>query len=45
LPAGVKDGNWIQTVPRKGYFVCLRLYGPLKPFFMGMAPSEIEVVR
>jgi hypothetical protein len=23
LPAGVKDGNWIQTMPGKGNFVCL----------------------
>jgi hypothetical protein len=24
VSAGVKDGNWIQTMPGKGYFVCLR---------------------
>ena len=30
-PAG-KDANWIQTVPAKGWFVYLRLYGPLEPF-------------
>jgi hypothetical protein len=29
LPAGVKDGNRIQSTPDKGYFVCLRLYSPL----------------
>jgi hypothetical protein len=32
-PAGVVDGNWIQTVPGKGFFVILRLYSPLAPFF------------
>jgi len=32
-PAGVADGNWIQTMPAKGYFVILRLYSPLQPFF------------
>ena len=26
-PAG-KDGNWLATVPDKGYFAILRLYGP-----------------
>jgi hypothetical protein len=26
LPQGVKDGNWIESVPGKGYLVCLRLY-------------------
>ena len=31
-PAG-KDANWIQTVPAKGWFVYLRLYGPLEPFW------------
>ncbi|HEY9261461.1 DUF1254 domain-containing protein [Chitinophaga sp.] len=32
-PANVPDGNWIQTVPEKGWFVLLRLYSPLEPFF------------
>ena len=27
-PAGVEDGNWIQTMPGKGYFPVLRLYSP-----------------
>jgi hypothetical protein len=25
--------NWVRTVPGKGYFVALRLYGPMKAFF------------
>lgn len=25
--------NWIQTTPGKGWFVILRFYGPLQPFF------------
>ncbi len=46
LPAGIKDGNWIQSVPDKGYFVCLRLYSPLEPFFdKSWRPSEIELVK
>ena len=30
-PAG--DGNWIQTVPGKGWSTLLRFYSPLEPFF------------
>ncbi|CAL1518685.1 DUF1254 domain-containing protein [Chitinophaga sp. MM2321] len=32
-PGGISDGNWIQSVPGKGWFVLLRLYSPLEPFF------------
>ena len=32
-PADVADGNWIQTMPGKGFFAILRLYSPLQPFF------------
>ena len=32
-PDGVADGNWIQTMPGKGFFPVLRLYSPLQPFF------------
>jgi hypothetical protein len=31
-PAG-KAGNWLATVPGKGYFVILSLYGPTKAAF------------
>jgi hypothetical protein len=45
-PAGVKRGNWIQTMPGKGWFTLLRLYGPLEPFFTKeWRLSEIELVR
>jgi hypothetical protein len=45
-PAGVKRGNWIQTMPNKGWFTILRLYSPLEPFFTRKwRPSEIEVVN
>ena len=41
-PAG-KEANWIQTVPGKGWFTILRLYGPLQSWFDGSwRPSEIE---
>jgi hypothetical protein len=44
-PDGVTRGNWIQTVPGRGWFVLLRLYGPLEPFFdKSWRPGEIERV-
>ncbi|SEH70298.1 Uncharacterized conserved protein [Rhizobium tibeticum] len=45
-PANVKRGNWIQTMPGKGFIPCLRLYSPLEPFFTkSWRPSEVEVVK
>jgi len=45
-PAGVKRGNWIQTLPGKGWFAILRLYSPLQPFFdKSWRISEIEMVK
>ena len=45
-PEGVKRGNWIQTMPDKGWFTILRLYSPLEPFFTKeWRPSEIELVK
>ena len=45
-PSGVKRGNWIQTVPGKGWFAILRLYGPLEPFFTKeWRPGEFEPLR
>ena len=44
-PEGVKRGNWIQTMPGKGWFTILRLYSPLESFFTKeWRPSEIEKV-
>jgi hypothetical protein len=28
-----KEKDWIQTIPRKGWTIIFRLYGPLEPFF------------
>ncbi|NQX87803.1 MAG: DUF1254 domain-containing protein [Halioglobus sp.] len=43
-PAG-KEANWIETVPGKGWFLCLRLYGPLKAWFdKSWRPGEIVAV-
>jgi hypothetical protein len=45
-PEGVKRGNWIQTMPDKGWFTILRLYSPLELFFdKSWRPSEIGWVR
>jgi hypothetical protein len=45
-PEGVKRGNWIQTMPDKGWWVILRLYSPLEPFFTKeWRLSEIELVK
>ena len=45
-PDGVKRGNWIQTMPGKGWSTLLRLYSPLEPFFTKeWRPSEIELVK
>jgi hypothetical protein len=45
-PQGVPRGNWIQTMPGKGWWTILRLYSPLETFFTNeWRPSEIELVR
>jgi len=45
-PQGVPRGNWIQTMPGKGWFLILRLYSPLESFFdKSWRPSEIEPVE
>jgi len=44
-PAG-KEKNWIQTVPGKGWFTLLRLYGPLEPWFdKTWRPGDFELVK
>ncbi|TWT39794.1 hypothetical protein KOR42_51720 [Thalassoglobus neptunius] len=45
-PQGIERGNWIQTMPGKGWFTILRLYSPLESFFdKSWQPTEIEVVE
>jgi hypothetical protein len=40
-----KEKNWIETVPGKSWFVILRLYGPLEPWFdKTWQPGEIELL-
>ena len=39
------ESNWVQTIPGKGWFAMLRLYGPLEPWFdRTWRPGEFEPV-
>jgi len=41
-----KEANWRSTVPGKGYFVILRLYGPTEPAIdKSWKPGDIEKVK
>jgi len=43
-PAG-HEGEWIQTIPGKGWFVYFRIYGPQAPAFDGSwKPGDFELV-
>ena len=45
-PPKGKEGNWVQTMPGKGYNVLLRLYGPLEPWFdKSWMPGDFELVK
>jgi hypothetical protein len=45
-PSGVQRGNWIQTMPGKGFIPCLRLYSPLEPYFAKTwRPGNVELVQ
>jgi hypothetical protein len=44
-PVG-QEGNWLQTIPGKAWFVALRMYGPLEPWLdQTWRPGEIELVE
>jgi hypothetical protein len=41
-----KEENWVQTISGKGFFVLLRLYGPLEPWFdKTWKPGDFELVE
>ena len=41
-----KEGNWVQTMPDKGFNVLLRLYGPLKSWFdKTWFPGDFELSK
>jgi hypothetical protein len=40
------ENNWLETVPGKGWFTILRIYGPLQPWIdKSWKPGEIELVK
>jgi len=44
-PAG-HEGQWIQTIPGKGWFAYFRIYGPDAPAFDGSwKPGDFELVK
>jgi hypothetical protein len=46
LPDGVAEENWVQTRPKSGWFVYLRLYGPEKPYFeKAWIPGDAEKMK
>jgi hypothetical protein len=37
--------NWLRTVPGRGYFIIIRLYGPDQPYFdNAWTPSDLEKI-
>lgn len=41
-----KEGNWLQTLPGKSWFLILRMYGPLEPWIeKTWRPGEVEPVK
>ena len=45
-PEGVTRGNWIQTMPDRGWWTIIRLYSPLRPFFdKSWRPGDIELAK
>ena len=40
------ENNWLETIPGKGWFVALRMYGPLQAWIdKTWRPGEIELVK
>lgn len=45
-PPNGKESNWVPTVPGKGWFTVLRLYGPLEAWFdKTWRPGEIQLME
>jgi hypothetical protein len=41
-----KEKNWIKTIPGEGWFILIRLYGPLEPYFdQTWKPDDIVKVK
>ena len=44
-PTGMQH-NWVQTDPKKSFFIILRMYGPLNPWFdQTWKPSDVELAK
>jgi hypothetical protein len=44
-PEGMEN-KWVQTIPGKGWFRILRLFGPLEPLFkQTWGPGEVDLVQ
>jgi len=40
------ENNWLETIPGKGFFVALRMYGPEQPWIDQVwRPGEVELVK
>ena len=45
-PPKGKEGNWLQTVPGKSWWLALRIYGPEEPWIkQTWRPGELELVE
>lgn len=45
-PPEGKEGNWLQTIPGKSWWLALRMYGPEQPWIdQTWRPGEIELVK
>lgn len=45
-PQGVPDGNYVKTLPDRGWFQIIRCYSPTKGFFdKSWRPGEVELVK
>ncbi len=45
-PEGVADGNYVKTIPKRGWFQILRFYSPTQGFFdKSWRPGEVEIVK
>jgi hypothetical protein len=41
-----QESNWLQTIPGKSFFVCLRMYGPTEPWIEGKwRPSDVQLIK
>jgi hypothetical protein len=41
-----KESNWLQTIPGKSFFVCLRMYGPTEPWIEGKwRPGDVKLLK